>query len=63
MKTLSNDQFGRFAELDHSVLEEIQAMMEARGRPGPLAIEEDAESCETEPRHLTWMKAALNVFS
>lgn len=63
--TISDDHIGRFAELDHSVLEEIQARMEADDRPGPLAIDwtVEAEAPETEPRHVTWMKAALNVFS
>jgi hypothetical protein len=65
MRTITTDHFGRCAELDHSVLEEIQAMMEAHGRPGPLAIEwtADADTTATEPRPVSWMKAALNVFS
>lgn len=62
---ISNDHVGRFAGLDHSVLEELQAIMEARGRSQPISPEFacTVETSETEPRHITWMKAALNALS
>ncbi len=61
---ISNDHIGRFAALDHSVLEEVQAIIEAGGQPQSLAAEwaGAVETCQTEPRHVTWMKAALKAF-
>lgn len=62
---ISNDQIGRFAALDHSVLEEVQAIIEAHEQPQPLAIERTGAvgTDQIEPRHVTWMKAALKAFS
>jgi hypothetical protein len=62
---ISNDPVGRFAALDHSVLEEVQAMIEAHSRLQPPANEQAGavETSQTEPRHVTWMKAAIKAFS
>jgi hypothetical protein len=60
---ISSDPVGRFAALDHSILEEVQAIMEARGRPGPLANDRTCvvDCRETEPQHQTWIQAARKM--
>ncbi len=52
MKTvIANDRIGRFAELDHTVLEEVQAIMES-----PAA---DEAGQEATARSSGWLRTTL----
>jgi hypothetical protein len=65
MLTLTdNDQIDRFTTLDHAILEEVQAIVEAHGGLGPLSPEVTvaATSGEHAARHVSWMRAALDRF-
>ena len=55
MKTvIANDRIGRFAELDHTVLEEVRVIMEA-----PVADDDDKGGHGPTARTLDWLRAAL----
>jgi hypothetical protein len=52
---IANDRIGRFAELDRTVLEEVQAIMEV-----PPADESNAAGAMT-GRTRGWLRATLNA--
>jgi hypothetical protein len=55
MKTvIANDRIGRFAELDHTVLEEVQAIMES-----PAADEAGQETTDHAARPGGWLRTTL----
>lgn len=57
--SIPNDRSGRLVE-HHSVLAEVQAIMEAHGNPGPLsAVEMSEQSPEQPARRLSWLCAAV----
>jgi PleD family two-component response regulator len=57
---IANDRIGRFAELDHEVLEEVQVIMEADDNTASVsAVETGVADCAARP--LDWLRAALRA--
>jgi hypothetical protein len=55
MKTvIANDRIGRFAELDHTVLEEVQAIMES-----PAADAAGQDAADHVARPAGWLRTTL----